>query len=156
MPNQIWVIWFVYQTYSKLVFKADFRYKITFWNCACVLWIHKDYFVVKQMVWNVPHKGDLRPFHDEHGRWWTKCCYPILDGKMIVLTFKCWYYRFLITNSIIFHLIWSGRKGNPIYQMGKDLINLLRFSRTFRGLLSLIVLSLLLWLDPLYILSSHL
>ena len=37
--------------------KSVFEYKMTFWICVLVLWIHKGYFVVKNLVWNVRIKG---------------------------------------------------------------------------------------------------
>ena len=33
--------------------KPIFEYKITFWICNLVLWIHKSYCVLKKLVWNV-------------------------------------------------------------------------------------------------------
>ena len=33
--------------------KPVFDYKITFWICVFVMWIHKGYFVVKKLVWNI-------------------------------------------------------------------------------------------------------
>ena len=37
--------------------KQVFEYKITFWICVLVLWIHKGYCVVKKLVWNVGING---------------------------------------------------------------------------------------------------
>ena len=39
------------------MFKTGFEYKITFWICELVLWIHKGYCVVKNIVWNVRIKS---------------------------------------------------------------------------------------------------
>ena len=33
--------------------KSVFEYILTFWICVLVLWIHKGYFVLKKLVWNV-------------------------------------------------------------------------------------------------------
>ena len=50
---------FVYQKSLKQTFKTGFEYKITFWICGLVLGIHKGYYVVKKLVWNVPIKAFL-------------------------------------------------------------------------------------------------
>ena len=51
---QIWVrFFFVYEKSLKLTLKPVFEYKITFWFCVLVLWIHKGYYVVKNLVWNI-------------------------------------------------------------------------------------------------------
>ena len=39
-----------------------FYYKIIFWINVCVLWIHKDNFIVEKLVWNI----DIKVF------WYTK------------------------------------------------------------------------------------
>ena len=44
---------FVYQKSLKWTFKLVFEYKITYLICVLVLWIHKDYCVVKKLLWNV-------------------------------------------------------------------------------------------------------
>ena len=36
--------------------KLVFKYKITFWICVLLLWIHKGYWIVKKLVWNVRTK----------------------------------------------------------------------------------------------------
>ena len=53
MAYQIWVGFiFVYQKSLKRTFKPGFKYKIPFWICVLVLWIHNCYFVVKKLVWH--------------------------------------------------------------------------------------------------------
>ena len=39
--------------YKKNLFKPVFEYKIIFWICVIVLWIHKGCFVAKKLEWNV-------------------------------------------------------------------------------------------------------
>ena len=50
---QICVIFFF--EYQRL--EPVFEYKITIWICVLVMLIHKGYFVVKKMVWNVRIKA---------------------------------------------------------------------------------------------------
>ena len=59
---QIWVRFiFVYQKSLKRTLKLVFEYKITFWICVLVMWIHWGYCVVKKLVWNVRIKSLLYP-----------------------------------------------------------------------------------------------
>ena len=59
---QMWAIFiFLYQKPLKLVFE----YKIAFWIYVIVMWIHKGYFVVEKLVWNVRIKAF----------WYTKIFY---------------------------------------------------------------------------------
>ena len=52
--NWIWIRFiFVYQKNVKLTLKTGFWVKNTFWSYVLVLWIHKGYFVVKKLLWNV-------------------------------------------------------------------------------------------------------
>ena len=48
---------FLYQKSLKRTFKLVFEYKITFWICVLVLWIHKGYCVVKKLMWNLRIKA---------------------------------------------------------------------------------------------------
>ena len=48
---------FVYHKSLKRSLKPDFEYKITFWTCVIMLWIHKVYFVVKKLMWNARIKA---------------------------------------------------------------------------------------------------
>ena len=61
MSYQIWVGFiFVYQKSLKGRLKLFFEYKITFWICVLVLWIHNGYCVVKLLVWNIRIKAFTR------------------------------------------------------------------------------------------------
>ena len=58
LSYQIWVgSIFVYQKSLKQTFKPVFEYKIIFWIFVLVLWIHKGYYVVKKLMWNVRIKA---------------------------------------------------------------------------------------------------
>ena len=48
--------------------KPGFKYKIIVWIFVLVLLIHKGYFVVKKIVWNVGIKDFL--YTNKH-KWWT-------------------------------------------------------------------------------------
>ena len=68
-----------------------FEYKITFWICVLVLWIHKGYCVVKKLVWNVRIKSF----------WYTKDL-----EKLSLLIF--W-------NTDIMYFRWDGRWKHTIW-----------------------------------------
>ena len=54
----IWVgFTFVYQKSLKQTLNPVCEYKITYWICVLVLWIHKGCNVVKKLVWNVRIKA---------------------------------------------------------------------------------------------------
>ena len=67
-----------------------FEYKIIFWICVLVLWIHLGYCIVKKLLWNVRIKAF----------WYTKYiifffirfgtaqCFPKLDDYLIFLLIK--------------------------------------------------------------------
>ena len=58
LSYQIWFVFiFVYQKSLKGTFKPVFEYKINFWICVLSFWIHKGYFVVKKLVWNLRIKA---------------------------------------------------------------------------------------------------
>ena len=55
--------------------KPALEYQITFWICVLVLWIHKGYWVVKKLVWNVR----IKDF------WYTTYCWFFLNTRITQL-----------------------------------------------------------------------
>ena len=77
--------------------KPGFEYKITFWICILGLWIHKGYYVVKKLVWNVRIKAF----------WYTKIL--ILDKVkifMVKLSKSC-FFEMLNSSQQMGHSRWT-------------------------------------------------
>ena len=55
LQNLSKIYFYTCQKTLKRRFKTVFKYKITFWICVLVLWIHKC--IIKKMVWNVSIKA---------------------------------------------------------------------------------------------------
>ena len=74
--------------YTRNRLKSVFEYKITFWICVLVLWIHKGYCVVKKLVWNVPIKAF----------WYTKLF--VLHQKLVLLIISSGKELFMTDNTL--------------------------------------------------------
>jgi hypothetical protein len=110
LSYQIWVGFiFVYQkSFYNERLKPVFEYKITFWICVLVLWMHKGYCVVKELVWNVRIKAF----------WYTKKIAikirTFLSYSIILLELLMFIYfyfilaprRYIIPKSSKFEWVW--------------------------------------------------
>ena len=59
IPNLRRIYFRIPEIFKTNIWNRFFLYKITFWICVLVLWIHKGYCVVKKLVWNVRIKAFL-------------------------------------------------------------------------------------------------
>ena len=85
--------------------KPVFEYKISFWICVLVLWIHKGYCVVKKLVWDVRIKAFRYTNYFSIKIWYKResslIFYSIYNNKTMIWTiwkeyFKCqtkFYYK---------------------------------------------------------------
>ena len=73
----------------KLMFKTGFWVQITFGICVLMLSIHKGYFVVKKMVWNVRIKAFWYAKHISYS-FSKKTSFLFFQGNTSSATSKMW------------------------------------------------------------------
>ena len=96
--NSTFQIWFIFVSRNlwNERLKPVVEYKITFWIFVRALWIHKGYFVVKKLVWNV----HIKAF------WYTnKYSNKIPPNLYFSLYLRVWKYVFFLIFYICVHYL---------------------------------------------------